>query len=114
MPIRWYRPCDIICDGPARATRCNLKRRYAFVVGLYFTALASGQVDTGTITGMVRDSSGRALPKAQVAIRNEGTGQILKLEAHEDGLYASAPLRPGEYTLEVEATGFEKAAKRVR
>ena len=72
------------------------------------------QLDTGTITGTVHDSSGAAVPNAQVAVRNDATAQILELKVNEQGTYVSPPLRPGEYTVTITAEGFEKIAKRLQ
>ncbi len=89
-----------------------LARFFLFVLST--ALLLVGQVDTGTLTGVIRDGSGAAVAKAKVSIINVGTAQRLDLAADVAGLYVSPPLRPGEYTIEVEAAGFEKAAKRVR
>ncbi|MBI1358425.1 MAG: hypothetical protein GC160_29160 [Acidobacteria bacterium] len=89
----------------------------AFTRLLILTALAAvmafAQVDTGSITGVVSDSSGAAIPGAAVAIKNQGTGQNIPLTTNESGLYVSGPLRPGIYTVEVTSDGFEPAAKRL-
>jgi hypothetical protein len=91
-----------------------IMRSGTFVLAFSAVVLVLGQVDTGTLTGIVRDASGAAVPRAKVHIVNDGTGQEWTLSADEAGLYVSTPLRPGEYTIEVEAAGFEKAAKRTR
>lgn len=78
-----------------------------------FTFTAFGQIDTGTFTGVVRDSSGAVLAQAQVTITNEGTGQKTELTTNSSGIYASGPLRPGTYRIEVQAKGFANNAKRV-
>jgi hypothetical protein len=75
---------------------------------------AWAQLDTGTITGTVRDSSGAILPNAHVTLRNVGTGQAVELRSNEQGIYVSPPLRPGAYTVTVEAPGFETMAKRLQ
>ena len=36
--------------------------------------IAYGQVDTGTVTGVVRDSSGSVVLDAKITVRNLGTG----------------------------------------
>jgi len=72
---------------------------------------SSGQVDTGILTGAVRDTSGAVIPKARVTIRNTGTGEVQSLATDSQGLYVSPPARPGEYAIEVEVAGFEKVIK---
>lgn len=72
------------------------------------------QVDTGTISGIVRDASSSPIPKVKVVLRNELTGIALEVATTEDGFYVSPPLRSGTYIVEVETPGFERAAKRVQ
>ncbi|MGH9628192.1 MAG: TonB-dependent receptor domain-containing protein [Bryobacteraceae bacterium] len=78
-----------------------------------FAALVFAQVDTGTLSGTVTDSSGAVVPQAKVVIRNEGTGQGLEITTNDDGYYVSPPLRPGEYSVQIEATGFRKVQKKL-
>jgi hypothetical protein len=42
-------------------------------------------VETGTITGVVRDNSGAVIPKAQVTIRNTATGLANSTRQKESG-----------------------------
>lgn len=83
------------------------------LAALFGAALALAQVDTGTITGTVRDASLAVLPNAKITIVNQGTGQSIELATNAQGFYVSPPLRPGQYTVRVDASGFESAAKRV-
>ncbi|MBI1786997.1 MAG: TonB-dependent receptor [Acidobacteria bacterium] len=76
--------------------------------------IALPQVDTGTISGLVRDASGAGVTKARVVITQEATGLTQEAATNEAGLYVSPPLRPGVYVVEVEARGFERVAKRVQ
>lgn len=82
------------------------------VLAALATAVASAQIDTGSIAGVVSDGSGATIPGSSVVIRNEGTGQASTLSTNEAGIYVSGPLRPGVYTIEVRAEGFEPRAKR--
>ncbi|MDX1981685.1 MAG: carboxypeptidase-like regulatory domain-containing protein, partial [Bryobacteraceae bacterium] len=70
-----------------------------------------GQVDTGSISGTVRDSAGAVVAGAKVTLRNSGTGISLQVASNNEGIYVSPPLRPGDYVVEVEASGFERAAQ---
>lgn len=71
------------------------------------------QVNTGTISGTVRDKSGAAIPNAKVTIRNMGTGELQHLTSNSSGLYVSLPLYAGQYELAAEAAGFAKETQRV-
>lgn len=77
----------------------------------FFVVLLCAQVDTGTLSGTVTDSSGAVVPQSKVTIRNRGTGQSLRIATNNAGYYVSPPLRPGEYSVQVEAEGFRKVQK---
>jgi outer membrane receptor protein involved in Fe transport len=83
---------------------------------LFVTAIgiAVAQVDTGTISGLVRDASGGGIPGAPVILRDQSTGLATEIASNPAGLYVSPPLRAGTYVVEVRANGFEAAAKRVQ
>jgi hypothetical protein len=73
-----------------------------------FTLLAAfAQVDTGTIAGSVRDSSGAGLASASVTFVDVATNATTKARVDASGNYVSPPLRPGGYKLTAEAPGFK-------
>ena len=76
--------------------------------------IAGAQVDTGTISGLVRDASGGGIPGVQVTVRDESTGLTTGIVTNPTGLYVSPPLRAGTYVVEARAKGFSAAAKRVQ
>jgi len=79
------------------------------VLALIFTpSLLQAQVDTGSITGTVRDPSGAVVSGAKVTLTNEGTGIALSTQTGADGIYSFSPVRIGTYTIEASATGFKK------
>ena len=55
------------------------------------------QVDTGTISGTVKDESGGVLPGATVTITHEGQAFTLTTVTREDGTYIFTPIRTGAY-----------------
>src|SRR5438477_8473840 len=67
-----------------------------------FSAPARAQVDTGTISGTVKDTSGGVLPGASVIITHEGQGFTLTTVTREDGTYIFTPIRTGAYSVDVE------------
>ena len=67
------------------------------------------QVDTGTILGTVRDTTGAVVPGAKVTITNLGTSNSLSGTTHTDGTYVFTPLKIGSYSVDVEQTGFKRA-----
>ena len=66
------------------------------------------QVDTGVITGTLTDATGAVLPDVSVLITNTATGIPTKAVTTAHGQYVSPPLRPGPYTVAVEAPGFRR------
>jgi Carboxypeptidase regulatory-like domain len=81
------------------------------VIALSFlaTSVLSQGAPTGAITGLVKDSKGALVPKAQVEIYSEQTGQLARaLKTEADGSYIVALLPPGSYRLEVTVSGFKK------
>ena len=77
-------------------------------LGVALCTRAFAQVDTGTISGTVRDQSGAVVPNAKITIRNTGTGLAQEVTTDSSGLYVSVPLYAGEYDVEVEVAGFRK------
>jgi hypothetical protein len=71
-------------------------------------------VETGIITGVVRDNSGAVIQNAAVTVRNSQTGLTSKLSTDAQGIYVSPPLHPGDYTVEIDVAGFSKVVEKVR
>ena len=76
----------------------------------FFTTIVFAQgAPTGAITGLVRDSKGASVPRAQIEIYNEQTGVLARsVKTETDGSYTAALLPPGSYRLEITASGFKK------
>jgi hypothetical protein len=64
------------------------------------------QVDQGTITGMVQDITGAAVPNASVTCTNNDTGLMLTDKTDKYGIYTFSPLKIGQYTLTASAPNF--------
>lgn len=64
------------------------------------------QVATGTIEGVVRDSSGGIVPGAAVTVQNVDTNQTRTLTTNDAGEYRAPALQVGHYTVKVEKDGF--------
>jgi outer membrane receptor protein involved in Fe transport len=64
------------------------------------------QAETGQITGTVLDSTGAAIPKATVTIRNIDSGAIRTAVASGEGSYTATNLQPGNYEVSVTSAGF--------
>ncbi len=69
------------------------------------------QVDQGTITGTVTDSSGAVIPGATVTLTNTDTNLILVRKSSGDGVYTFTPIKVGHYKVQVDATGFKTTVR---
>jgi hypothetical protein len=81
---------------------------------LIVSTLQAQIVETGTITGVVKDDTGAVVSNARVAVRNVETGLGNNTTTDAQGLYVSPPLTPGDYAVEIEVTGFRKVVEKVR
>src|SRR5689334_3700063 len=64
--------------------------------------------NTGTVTGVVKDEKGGLVPGASVKIVNIATNAERTTTTTSDGVYEITQLVPGNYRLEIQATGFSK------
>jgi hypothetical protein len=72
---------------------------------------ASAQVDEGSITGTVTDSSGAVVPNAQVTLLNTDQGITVQTRTGPSGSYTFSPVRIGHYNVTVTAQGFAKTTQ---
>ena len=68
---------------------------------------ADAQVTTATLYGIVRDSTGAALPGANVTATNQGTNLSREIVTDERGEFALPALPTGPYTLRIALQGFK-------
>ena len=64
--------------------------------------------NSGTVTGVVKDEKGGLVPGASVKLVNLGTNAERTSATSSDGAYEISQLVPGNYRLEIEASGFSK------
>ena len=76
-----------------------------FLIGMLPLA---AQTPTATITGIVKDSSGAAIPDGRVSVRNTGTNITHDTLTSKNGEYTVPLLPVGQYDVSVEAPGFKK------
>lgn len=84
-------------------------------LALFLIALApaplGAQAVTGSLLGLVTDSSGGAVPGAKVTVTEMNTGISRSMQTNESGNYIFPALEPGTYRVTVEHTGFRTAIK---
>lgn len=68
-----------------------------------------GQAGTSGVTGSVTDAQGQAVVGASVALVSATQGSRRTVVTDNSGNYTFSALQPGSYTVEVEASGFNKS-----
>ncbi len=81
------------------------------LVIVFLVRAAVGQSPNGTMSGLVLDPAGRAIPDAQVLILNDVTGVKYQGATNGEGIYAIPNLPPGPYRLQVSKVGFKTLIK---
>ena len=82
-------------------------RYTVLLMGTFLAAqLLFAQVDTGAISGTVKDSSGAVLVSANVKITETETGIVSMLLTNSDGFYSAPSLHIGKYSISASAAGF--------
>src|ERR1700722_1134885 len=74
---------------------------------LLATLPAAAQLPTGTILGVVKDSSGAVVPDATVTIQSSETNQSRKAVTNSGGAYRVNALPVGHYDIKIEHPGFK-------
>ena len=90
----------------SRMTNLRLVLAVSFLFLIAAQALAQGDT-TSAILGQVTDATNAAIPGATVTITNPQTGLQRTAKTDEEGRFDFPQLRPGTYSVKVEAEGFE-------
>jgi len=77
-------------------------------VSILITGLLVAQSERGTIRGTVTDSSGSVMPGVTVKAVSVDTGIETSTVSTDAGLYSIPQLKPGNYFVEAERSGFKK------
>ncbi len=67
----------------------------------------TAQIDTGSLTGTVKDPSGAVISGAKITLTNDGTRMSVATTSTATGNYVFSGLLPGTYTLQAKESGFE-------
>ncbi len=81
----------------------------ALIALLFAAATASAQTTNGQIAGNVVDSSGAAIPNAQITAKGEETGVAFNAVSTSAGSYRFPSIPLGHYTLTTLAAGFKSS-----
>ena len=70
-----------------------------------------GQVTGGRVSGTITDPSAAVVQNAAVTLKAHSTGQVLSTQSNESGSYSFPNVAVGDYTLTVQASGFQASAR---
>lgn len=90
----------------------NRVARVALLLLVLLPAGVLAQAGSSTISGVVKDATGGALPGASVTVVNEDTGVSIQTVTNDEGLYRVPALVPGRYRVETSLDGFDPAVRR--
>ena len=76
------------------------------------TPLLAQRSDRATISGVVTDAQGAAVPGATVTVRNEDTGVETVLVTNAAGAYTTPPLVLGRYSVTVDLDRVQEGRER--
>ncbi len=81
----------------------------ALVLGMATATFANAQVQSGSVSGAVRDAQGGVLPGATVTLAGNGPSQ--SFVTTEDGQYRFLNVPPGTYNLTTTLQGFQTVVR---
>ena len=84
-----------------------------FCALILMAGAALAQVNTASLTGLVKDSTDALVTGAKVSAQNVSTGAERSTETNGQGYYFLADLPVGEWEISIEKTGFQKAVSRI-
>ncbi|MDW5265498.1 MAG: carboxypeptidase-like regulatory domain-containing protein [Edaphobacter sp.] len=80
----------------------------AILCGAEFFAPSAihGQMDQGTITGVVQDASSAVISQSNVTLTSIDSGLVLKTTTDANGIYTFSPIKIGNYSVSASSPGF--------
>jgi len=92
--------------------RCLLAILALMIAGCISTASLQAQsLTTGQISGTITDSTGAVIPNQKVALKSSDKGTQQETKTNATGAYQFSLLPPGNYTVSVDATGFQAVTR---
>jgi hypothetical protein len=80
----------------------------AFLLAIVSATPAFAQLDRGAISGTIRDQQGGVMPGVTVTVTDTQTRVPQSTVTDESGYYTFPNLRPGQYDISAELSGFKK------
>ena len=88
-------------------TSCRLAAALVAAV-IILAAGVRAQSNSGSITGIVADANGAAIPNASITVTNVGTNAATTVQSNGEGLYEALSLPTGLYKVVATAGGFQQ------
>ena len=87
----------------------TIRNRALLVVALWATGLSASaqQANDAVLVGSVLDSSQASISGARVKLTHVKTNGVKEVRTDDRGQFRTPPLRIGEYTVRIEASGFK-------
>jgi hypothetical protein len=100
---------DYVLQVRQKGQAMNKFSKIALLISFFLIAgLLYAQFETSEVLGVVRDTSGSAIPNASVTLVNQDTGIQAKATTDSSGNYVFFNVKVGRYAVTVEYTGFSK------
>src|SRR5688500_7197525 len=74
--------------------------------------VALAQINTGSMTGVIQDPSGLAMPGVEITVTSARTGLIRTAVTDESGNWVLTGLEAGAYDVSASKPGFKRASLR--
>ena len=84
---------------------------FSSILPLVVGTCVLAQSDTSSLSGTVTDSTGAVVPDARVTAKSDATGAVRNVTTNSVGAYTITNLPSGNYTVTVEASGFQTAVQ---
>ena len=94
-------------------TRALLRQCLFFFLLISAGLVSQAQVNTANLSGLVTDPTGAVLAHVTVAVTNRATGYSRTVTTDGAGLYSFQDLPIGQYSLSVNAAGFDTINEKV-
>src|SRR5258708_2396723 len=88
--------------------------RFLRVVGpslfmvLWFACGVVGQTETATVSGLVTDRSGAAVPGAEMRLQSVDRGTVTTTTTSDTGIYVFPSVHAGQYQISIQKQGFKQ------
>src|SRR5437016_1283729 len=86
--------------------------KHCLTVSLCFLPLLLAQEYRSTLSGLVTDPQGAAIPKAVITLTETSTGSRFKADSGETGQFTLPLIPPGQYEISAEAPSFKKYVRK--